>query len=426
MSVQVLIPEMGESAGDVIILQWLKLDGEYVERDEPICVLEVDGVDVDLPAPASGVLHPLAAVTEAVEEGVAIARVDDETSAAPESEALPREAPAGAAPAVEAPAAAGESAGAAAESARRADLERLSPAVRRLVEEHDIDLGQIRGTGRRGRLIKQDVTAYLKEQEHEAREAQATTPAAPAPVESDDQRESPQPATEAVAPTPQSAAPASRSTAATPSPSPTTLTVFDEVDLGEVMSLRRRHQERFQETHGVPLGLLSFFSQACVAALQEFPEVNASLEGEDIAPHDFVNLGIAVSTERGLLVPVLRGVEHMSMATIEGEIKRLTSAAREDRLSLDELAGGTFTITDEGVSGSLLSTSVPTPPQVAILGMHVIKDRPAAIDGQVVIRPMMYVALSYERRLISGQTSASFLTRLKELLEEPMRLVLEV
>jgi 2-oxoglutarate dehydrogenase E2 component (dihydrolipoamide succinyltransferase) len=204
------------------------------------------------------------------------------------------------------------------------------------------------------------------------------------------------------------------------------LTTFNEVDLGQVMALRARYKERFHEVHGVSLGLMSFFSRAVVLALKRFPAVNASIEGTDVVYHDYVHLGIAVSTERGLVVPVLRHAEGMGMARIESEIKRLAKATRDNKLSFQELTGGTFTITNGGVFGSLLSTPILNPPQSGILGMHAIKDRPVAVDGRVEIRPMMYVALSYDHRLVDGEQSVSFLVRVKELLEDPARLMLEI
>ncbi|MEE3263059.1 MAG: 2-oxo acid dehydrogenase subunit E2, partial [Candidatus Latescibacterota bacterium] len=198
------------------------------------------------------------------------------------------------------------------------------------------------------------------------------------------------------------------------------------VDLSQVMAVRKRHKEAFQEKHGVSLGLMSFFSRAVVIALQELPAVNGSIDGDEIVYHDYVNLGIAVSTERGLLVPILRNAQSLSMAQIEGEIKRLALAARDNKLALDELSGGTFSITNGGVFGSMMSTPILTPPQSGILGMHAIKDRPIAVDGQVVVRPMMYTALTYDHRLVDGQQSVTFLVRLKELLEDPARLMLEI
>jgi 2-oxoglutarate dehydrogenase E2 component (dihydrolipoamide succinyltransferase) len=204
------------------------------------------------------------------------------------------------------------------------------------------------------------------------------------------------------------------------------LTTFNEVDLGEVMSLRKRHKERFMEKHGVSLGLMSFFSRATVLALEEFPDVNASIDGTDIVYHDYVNLGIAVSSERGLIVPVLRHAEQMSMAQTEGEIKRLAAAARDNKLTINELSGGTFTITNGGVFGSLMSTPILNPPQSGILGMHAIKERPNVVDGAVQVRPMMYLALSYDHRVIDGEKSVTFLVRIKESLEDPTRLMLEI
>lgn len=204
------------------------------------------------------------------------------------------------------------------------------------------------------------------------------------------------------------------------------LTTFNEVDLSEVMALRARHRERFQEKHGVSLGLMSFFSRASVVALREIPALNARIEGDEIVYQEYVNLGIAVSTERGLLVPVVRGAESRSMAGIESEIKRLAAAAREGGLALDDLSGGTFTITNGGLFGSMMSTPILTPPQTGILGMHAIKDRPVAVDGQVAVRPMMYLALTYDHRLVDGEQSVRFLVRVKELLEDPARLALEI
>lgn len=382
MSVQVEVPEMAESVSDITLLEWLKHDGEYVERDEPICILATDQADVQIPAPAAGILHPLAEAAQALAVGIAIARIDDEADAIP---------PAGA------PATEEESATAPTDPPDTADLEGLSPAVRSLVEDHHLDPDQIRGTGRGGRLIKQDVTAYIKEQERDARDSQAVAPG----TVRDQGMVAPQRITG-------------------------TSTAFNEIDLSQVMALRHRHQERFREKHGVSLGLTSFFARACAVALQEFPQVNACLKGDDIAYHDLVNLGIAVSTERGLLFPVLRGVENMTMASIEGEIKRLASGAGDGSLGHDELSGDALAITDRGNLGSFLSTPILTPPRSAILGMHTIEDRPVAIDGQVLIRPMMYVALTCDLRLIDEPTSFSFLVRLKELLEDPTRLMLEI
>jgi 2-oxoglutarate dehydrogenase E2 component (dihydrolipoamide succinyltransferase) len=204
------------------------------------------------------------------------------------------------------------------------------------------------------------------------------------------------------------------------------LTTFNEVDLSQVMALRKRHKERFMEKYGVSLGLMSFFSRATIIALQDQPAVNASIDGDDILYHDYVNLGIAVSSERGLMVPIVHDAQSLSMSGVEAEIKRLALAARDNKLTLDELSGGTFTITNGGVFGSMMSTPILTPPQTGILGMHAIKERPIAVDGEVVIRPMMYLALTYDHRVVDGEQSVRFLVRIKELLEDPARLVLEV
>ena len=473
MAVEVGVPEMGESISEVVLLEWLKAGGEYVEKGEPICVLETDKANVDLPAPEAGVLQPLKEVDESIAVGEVIARIEE------------GERPAGSA--VEA----GESAEAAAAPATEADSappaepapeipavtvkpSALSPAVRRLVQESGVDPSRIEGTGRGGRLIKQDVLDFLKSREAEGdgEPAKADEPADSAPASS----ATPVPAPAGPAATPPLAAPAAPEAApaaptapeaapaplaapvapSPPGPAPAAeaagerrepmsrirkriaerlteaqrvaamLTTFNEVDLTEVMALRARHKERFQAKHGVSLGLMSFFSRASVVALGEIPALNARIEGDDVVYQEFVNLGIAVSTERGLLVPVVHGAESLSMAGVESEIKRLAAAAREGGLSLDDLSGGTFTITNGGLFGSMMSTPILTPPQTGILGMHAIKDRPVAVDGQVAVRPMMYLALTYDHRLVDGEQSVRFLVRVKELLEDPARLALEI
>ncbi|MEE2657150.1 MAG: 2-oxoglutarate dehydrogenase complex dihydrolipoyllysine-residue succinyltransferase [Candidatus Latescibacterota bacterium] len=437
MAVDVDVPEMGESVSEVTVLEWLRGDGDYVEKDEPICVLETDKANVDLPAPVSGVLKRLKQVDDTLEVGELLAQIEEESASAT-TEIATEGATASSSPAPKP------------EATKAApDLDGLSPAVRRLVEEHAIDPTQIQGTGRGGRIIKQDVLAYLKERDLKSTAGAGTS--APAPPAASPALSAPDSAP-LVAPPP---------TASSREPSPASapvvaseggerrepmskirkriaerlvqaqrtaamLTTFNEVDLSEVMALRSKHKERFRERHGVSLGLMSFFSRAAVLALQEIPEVNASIEGDDIVYHDYVNLGIAVSSDRGLLVPVVQQAQALTMAQTESEIKRLATAVRDNKLTLQELGGATFTITNGGVFGSLLSTPILTPPQTGILGMHAIKDRPIAVDGQIVIRPMMYVALSYDHRLVDGQQSVTFLVRLKELLDDPARLVLEV
>ena len=431
MAVDVVIPGMGESVSEVILIEWLKGDGEYVERDEPICVLETDKANVDLPAPTSGVLKHLQALEATLVVGAVLAAIEE--GAAPVVEAA---APAAvAAAAVEQPEVVESVAAAAVESPEvdaPATASALSPAVRRLVEEHGLDPTAIAGSGKQGRLTKKDIQAHLDQLQvsAEATPAVESKPAVAAPAaatakppqlsmatadEGGSRREPMSRIRQRIA---QHLVAAQHNAAM--------LTTFNEVDLSGVMQLRAKYKERFAEVHGVSLGLMSFFSRAAVLALGDFPAVNAQIDGSDIVYHDFVNLGIAVSTERGLLVPILRHAEQLSMAGIEGEIKRLALGARENKLAMDELSGGTFTITNGGVFGSLLSTPILNAPQSGILGMHAIKDRPVAVDGEVVIRPMMYVALSYDHRLVDGQQSVSFLVRLKELVEDPARLMLEV
>ena len=414
MSVQVEIPSMGESISEVILLEWLKGDGDRVEQDEPLCVLETDKANVELPSPASGALKHLQSTDTTLAIGAVVAEIDESAqAAAPVSETKPE-------PAAPKPAPA------------------LSPAVRRLVEEHELDPTAIEGTGKDGRLTKKDVLAHL--------ETLSAPKSAPEPIQ-------PPPAPKPAPPPEPESTPAPEP--AQPSPAPASpdltrrepmsrlrqriaehlvaaqhnaamLTTFNEIDMSAVMQLRAKYKERFAQVHGSSLGLMSFFSRAAVLALGEFPAINAQIDDTHIVYHDFVNLGIAVSTERGLVVPVLHRAEQMSIAQLESNIKRLALSARDNKLAMDELSGGTFTITNGGVFGSLLSTPILNAPQSGILGMHAIQERPVAVEGQVVIRPMMYVALSYDHRLVDGQQSVSFLVRLKELLEDPARLLLEV
>ncbi len=403
MALDVEIPAMGESVSEVILIEWLKEDGEYVERDEAVCVLETDKANVDLPAPAAGVLKHGAELDSTLGVGAVIARIEEGDKPADEPVEVPQSAPEPA--------------------TQQATEKALSPAARRLAEEQGIDVASVEGTGKNGLVTKEDVRAAIDAQETPKAQPLPPTPqpvalsaAPPALSDGDGQRREPmsrlrQRIAQHLVSAQQSAA---------------MLTTFNEIDLSAVMELRARYKERFTEVHGISLGFMSFFSRAAVLALREFPAVNAQIDGTDVVYNDYVHLGIAVSTERGLVVPVLRRAEQMSMAEIESEIKRLALGARDNKLAMDELSGGTFTITNGGVFGSLLSTPIINAPQSGILGMHAIQQRPVAVDGQVVIRPMMYVALSYDHRIIDGQQSVKFLVRLKELVEDPARLMLEV
>ena len=405
MSVQVEIPSMGESVSEVILLEWLKGDGERVERDEPLCVLETDKANVELPSPASGTLNHLQPADATLAIGAVVAEI-----AAAEESAAP------------APASAVESA---------APEPVLSPAVRRLVEEHELDPAAMEGTGKDGRLTKKDVLAHLETLAAPAEPAPPPAPEPPPPAPKPPPTPKPPPPAPAD-PDPIRREPMSRlrqriaEHLVAAQHNAAMLTTFNEIDMSAVMQLRAKYKERFAQVHGASLGLMSFFSRATVLALGEFPAINAQIDDAHLVYHDFVNLGIAVSTERGLVVPVLRRADQMSIAQLESNIKRLALSARDNKLAMDELSGGTFTITNGGVFGSLLSTPILNAPQSGILGMHAIQERPVAVEGQVAIRPMMYTALSYDHRLIDGQQSVSFLVRIKELLEDPARLILEV
>ena len=396
MPVDVVLPELGESVTDAILIEWLKSDGEAVAVDEPLAVIETDKADVELPAPSAGVLHTLKADGDTIEVGETIATIDEDGKAVSKAEVSEK---------VDPPVVSVEADG-------------LSPAVRRLVTEHDLDPTAITGTGKDGRLTKEDVLAYL---ESAVSDPPVSEPEAPAPppapaVPSDGERREPMSQirtriAERLVSAQQTAA---------------MLTTFNEVDMSGIFDLRAKYKEMFADVHGISLGLMSFFVRASVIALQEYPDVNASIDGSDIVYRDYVNMGIAVGTDRGLVVPVLKSAERMSFATIESEIKRVALSAREGKLGLDELSGGTFTITNGGVFGSLLSTPILNPPQTGILGMHAIQNRPIAVGDEVVVRPMMYLALTYDHRLIDGQTSVTFLVRVKDLLEDPARMMLEV
>jgi 2-oxoglutarate dehydrogenase E2 component (dihydrolipoamide succinyltransferase) len=438
------VPGLGESVREAVLIRWHKRDGERVAADEPLCELETEKANVDVPSPGAGVLKRIAKEGATVKIGDTIATIDPagKPSAAPApakpSSATPtprqsaaseaREAPPRLPPERRAPAPA--SSPSLASSSSTAILEDFSPAVRHLLDEHKLDPSIIPSSGPNGRLTKEDILRYLETHDDRADDVDLA-PAAPVVAESAPHAPHAQSAT---SPDGQGVRREKMSkirkkiaerlvqaqhTAAI-------LTTFNEVDLSRVIELRKSYKEQFEKVHGVGLGFMSFFAKACALALHQFPRVNAFIEGEDIVYHDYVHLGIAVSTDRGLAVPVLRNVHAMSFAKIESEIKRLAAATRDGKLGLEELSGGTFTITNGGIFGSLLATPILNPPQSAILGMHKIEERPIAVQGKVEIRPMMYVALSYDHRLIDGRESVSFLVRVKELLEDPSRLMLEV
>ncbi|MFQ5634198.1 MAG: 2-oxoglutarate dehydrogenase complex dihydrolipoyllysine-residue succinyltransferase [Gammaproteobacteria bacterium] len=413
MSVEVKVPQLPESVTDATLVSWHKSAGEAVSRDENLVDLETDKVVLEVPAPVSGLLSEIRIENGAtVTSGELLAILEPGEGASPAPDAQPAEATATAA------AAATVAAESAAESAG-ANVDKLGPAVRRLLEEHDLDPAQLRGTGKGGRLLKADVMQFIDRRLHPEAVA-AELPPAPAPQApvAGSRGEHRVPMTRLRARIAERMVEAQQTSAM--------LTTFNEVDLTEVKALRERYREAFEKRHGVRLGLMSFFVNATVEALRRYPSVNASVEGGDIVYHDYFDVGIAVSSERGLIVPVIRDADRLSFAELESAIRDFGTKARDGTISLDELTGGTFTITNGGVFGSMMSTPILNPPQSGILGMHTIQQRPVAVNGEVAIRPMMYVALTYDHRIIDGSEAVRFLVTIKESLEDPGRLLLQI
>jgi 2-oxoglutarate dehydrogenase E2 component (dihydrolipoamide succinyltransferase) len=407
MSIEVKVPQLPESITDATLVAWHKQPGEPVGRDENLVDLETDKVVLEVPAPAAGVIKELKVQNGAtVTSGQVLAILEEGAGAA-----APQ--PAAAQPAAAQPQASAESKAAAAA--------KLAPAAKRMVEEHKLDAGQIAGSGRDGRISKGDVIQHMAG----SKEAAPVKPAAAKPAAA---VKLPSPAgaraEQRVPMTRLRARIAERliqaqSTAAM-------LTTFNEVDLTAVNDIRGRYKDKFEKKHGVKLGFMSFFVKAAIEALRRFPAVNASLDGNDIVYHEFYDIGVAVSTDRGLMVPVLRNAELMSFAEIEVAVGAYAQKARDGSITLEELSGGTFTLTNGGVFGSLMSTPILNPPQVAILGMHKIQERPMVLDGEIKVRPMMYLALTYDHRIVDGRESVQFLVAIKEALEDPARLLLQL
>jgi 2-oxoglutarate dehydrogenase E2 component (dihydrolipoamide succinyltransferase) len=430
VTVELRIPQLGESVTEGTIARWLKQDGDTVAAEEPVLELETDKATMEIPAGVSGRLSIVEPQGAVVQVGTVVARITEGAPAARPARTAPTPTAAAAptprtpaAPAAPSPPAATPRPAAAGPAADAP----LSPAVRKLVTEHALDPAQLSATGKGGRLTKGDVLRHLEQP------ASPPTSRPPEPPITDDGGPR--------APTASSRAPEGAALERVPmsglrrriaerlveaQQTAAILTTFNEVDLSALLAARRRHREAFRSRHGVDLGLMSLFGRACVGALRDVPVVNAQIQGADIVYHRRVHLGIAVSTDRGLVVPVVRGADALSLADLERRIEELARRARDGKITPDELSGGTFTITNGGVFGSLLSTPILNPPQSGILGMHKIEERPVAVDGQVVIRPMMYVALSYDHRLVDGAQAVTFLVRVKERLEDPVRMLLEV
>lgn len=438
MKVDVVVPEVGESIREAILAEWLVNDGAVVEKDDPLFVIETDKVTLEVPAASGGAVEILVKAGETVSIGAVVGKIDDaqpgggksaadagetpETRAAPEAPEETRQEPA-------------------------AGHAGIPPSVRRMAAEYGIDLSRVAGTGRQGQVTKEDVVSFIQSMEKgaaepETREAEGaqTIPQKRAPAEKSAEEPAEKPG-ENPPPEPHFGVSGTEETTRKPmSPIRKTisahllaakqntamLTTFNEIDMTRVKDVRASFKDRFYEKHGVRLGFMSFFIKASVAALKEFPAINAFIDQEDIVYHHYYHIGIAIGTEKGLVVPVLRHADQRSFADLEADIVAFADKAKNNRLSLSDLEGGTFSITNGGSYGSLLSTPILNMPQSAILGMHKIEDRPVAVEGQVAIRPMMYVALSYDHRIVDGKDAVRFLLRIKELVENPERMLMEI
>lgn len=404
-SVDILVPDLPESVADATVATWHKKPGDSVQRDEVLVEIETDKVVLEVPAPEAGVLEALLedeGATVTARQVLGRLRPGDSTGQATTEKSQSQEST----PAQR------HTAG-----LEEGSNDALSPAIRRLIAEHDVNPEAIKGSGVGGRLTREDVEKHIAGRQNAATAPAAAQEEAPAPALGN-RREKRVPMTRLRKRVAERLLEAKNSTAM--------LTTFNEVNMQPVMDLRKHYGDAFEKRHGVRLGFMSFYIKAVLEALKRFPEVNASIDGEDVVYHNYFDVSIAVSTPRGLVTPVLQDIDALGMADIEKKIKELAVKGRDGNLKVEELTGGNFTITNGGVFGSLMSTPIINPPQSAILGMHAIKDRPMAVGGQVVILPMMYLALSYDHRLIDGKESVSFLVTVKEMLEDPTRLLLDV
>ena len=419
--VEITAPSSGESVTEADIGEWLVKVGDYVNQDDPVVSLETDKASMDVPAPVSGTIKEIKAEAGAtvavgdvlgiIAEGAKGSSQSGEKSSRDKSASdskVQGQGPANA-PTRRAEASAGESVGAG------ADDQKLSPAPRRVIEEHDLDASRIQGTGKDGRITKGDALAALESGYSKPAQSKAPAPSAPRELGDREERVKMSRLRQTIA----RRLKESQDTAAM-------LTTFNDVDMTAVMKARKAYKDLFEKKHGVKLGFMSFFVKACIAALKEVPDVNAEIEGSDIIYKNHYDIGIAVGTEKGLVVPVLRDADHMSLAGIEKQIVDYGTRARKGELKLEEMQGGTFTITNGGIYGSLMSTPILNMPQSGILGMHRIEERPVVVNGEIVIRPMMYLALSYDHRIVDGKGAVTFLVRVKENLEDPQRLLLDL
>jgi 2-oxoglutarate dehydrogenase E2 component (dihydrolipoamide succinyltransferase) len=427
MAIEVKVPELGESVLEATVSRWLKKEGEYVNVGDVLVELETDKVNLEVGAKGAGVLQAIEAAEGAdVKVGDVLGRIEEKEGAPQASEAEqkteePEPEPAAAETSQPAPQAETEEApaGTDGQQMERQAAPQVSPVAARLARDRNVDLSKITGTGSEGRVTKADVEMYLQQQQMApaapkpaaAKEAPPDAPQPPASAAPSDRNEERRRMSRRRRTIAQRLLEATQSTAM--------LTTFNEIDMSAVMDIRKRHNEEFQKRHGIKLGFMSFFVKASISALKAFPQVNAEIDGEELVFKHYYDIGMAVGSSEGLVVPVIRDADRLSFAQIEQTIKELVKKTEEGKLSIEDLRGGTFTITNGGVFGSLLSTPILNPPQVGILGLHKIEERPIALDGQVVIRPMMYVALSYDHRIVDGREAVQFLVHIKQVLEDP-------
>jgi len=422
MAVEIIIPSVGESVQEAVLAEWFKKDGDLVQKDEPLFVIETDKVTLEVVAEVAGVLKIVVAEGETVAIGMVVGSIES-------SDAVPASAPPDSAtkavkpPEPDAPAAAPVPSPATPSPpppppTMDGEQPPMPPSVRRLIAEKNLDVTKIKGTGPGGRINKGDVLLYLEQAPAGIPDKLEPPPDACLAIAGDLPVESRKPMSPIRKRIAARLLESKQNTAM--------LTTFNEIDMGQAMAIRARYKEAFQKKHGVSLGFMSFFIKACVEALKEIPEINAFIDGDDIVYHNYQHIGVAIGTERGLVVPVVRHTEKMSFAQIEGAIVDYVKKIKENRLELADLEGGTFTVSNGGVYGSLLSTPILNMPQSGILGMHKIEKRPIVVDDEIVVRPMMYVALSYDHRIVDGKGAVTFLKRVKEFIENPERIILEV
>jgi 2-oxoglutarate dehydrogenase E2 component (dihydrolipoamide succinyltransferase) len=410
MTIEVKAPEFPESISDGVVAGWHKQPGDRVRRDEALVDIETDKVMLEVPAPDDGVLENIlldTGATVAANQVIGLLRAGEAAAAGPAATDTPTPQPRQTQQSLQS--------GGSAMS--------MGPAARKLVADNRLDAGRISGSGRDGRITKADVIDFMERQPAEASTEARTPPPPPVltpglPEIEEDRPQKRVPMTRLRARIAERLLHASQTTAM--------LTTFNELNMQPVMDLRARHRDDFEQHHGVRLGYMSFFVRASAEALKHHPDINASIDGNEIVYHGFCDIGVAISTERGLVVPILRNAEYLSMAEVEKGIRDLTSRAREGRLEMEDITGGTFTISNGGIFGSMLSTPILNPPQSAILGMHAIQERPVVEAGQIVIRPIMYLALTYDHRLVDGRNAVTFLKTIKELLEDPASMLLDL